>query len=213
MKTNTRKAIRWQQAGVIPAILSGLMAIGLMGGCSQDQYGPGATIPDDARVSKAPGVLGPGDVLSFVFSGAPEMNFAQKVRANGYVSLPMVGDVRASGKSLSSFQSELTRRYKPHLQDPNVLVALQEAAAAVYVSGAVLQPAKIPFDRPMTALEAVMEAGGFAPTANLRKVSVVRTEKGRHKRFDLDMTAVLSGAAGAFYLKPYDVVYVAERLW
>jgi polysaccharide export outer membrane protein len=201
------------QRRAIRASLLGAAAAVVATSCTQNQYGPGAAIPPEARVSQAPGVLGPGDVLAISYSGAPELNLVQKVRANGYVSLPMIGDVRASGKRVSGFQSELTGRYKPHLQDPNVLVALQQAAAAVYVSGEVNEPAKIPFDRPITALEAIMEAGGFAPTANLKKVSVVRTEKGAHKRYDLDMTAVLSGASSAFYLKPYDVVYVAQRTW
>ena len=191
----------------------GVLLIGLLGACAPTQYGPGVAIPAEARVSQAPGALGPGDVLSITYAAAPELNLVQKVRANGYVSLPMIGDVKASGRSIGSFQGYLKGRYKPHLQDPSVLVALQQAASAIYVSGEVVEPGKIPFDRPITALEAIMESGGFAPSANLKKVSVVRTHKGQHRRYDLDMTAVLSGASSAFYLKPFDVVYVAQRTW
>ena len=81
------------------------------------------------------------------------------------------------------------------------------------MSGAVLTPGKIPLDRPMTALDAIMESGGFAPTADPKKVSVVRTVKGSHQRYNLNMEDALTGRAPAFYLQPFDVIYVGQRMW
>ena len=93
------------------------------------------------------------------------------------------------------------------------MVTVVSAAASVYVSGEVRQPGKVPLDRPLSALEAVMECGGFLPTANPRKVSVVRTVKGTHRRYNLDLVAAMSGTAQAFYLQPYDVIHVGQRMW
>lgn len=196
--------------------LAGLTVLAtlLIQGCSNPiDDAVGAPIPAEAHKRQASGNLAPGDVITISYPGAPEMNLSQKIRPDGRLSLPMIGDVRAAGKSPTSFQSELQRRYQDNLQDPKVVVAILTAAAAVYVSGEVRAPAKISLDRPMTALEAIMEAGGFTPVADPRKVSVVRTVSSAHQRFNINMNDVMSGKAKAFYLQPYDVVYVGQRMW
>lgn len=171
-------------------------------------------IPAAASSSRPSGTLAPGDEISVTFTSAPELNTKQKIQPNGNVSLPTIGDVSASGKTINSLQSSLTSRYQPHLQDPTVVVSLESAAAGVYVSGEVLRPGKIPLDRPMTALEAVMEAGGFTPLANPKQVIVVRNEKGRNQRYVLNMNDALSGADSTpFYVRPYDVLYVRQSAW
>jgi polysaccharide export outer membrane protein len=176
--------------------------------------GPAMPIPAEAAASKPSGTLAPGDEITVVFSGAPELNTKQKIQANGKVSLPTIGDVSAAGRTITSFQSQLASMYQPHLQDPTVLVSLESAAAGVYVSGEVLRPGKIPLDRPMTALEAVMEAGGFTKFANPKQVIVVRNEGGKNQRYVLNMNDALSGAESRpFYVRPFDVLYVRQSAW
>jgi len=172
------------------------------------------SIPAEAAASRPSGTLAPGDEISVTFTGAPELTTRQKIQANGKVSLPTVGDVSASGKSVTSFQSQLTAMYQAHLQDPNVVVSLQSAAAGIYVSGEVLRPGKIPLDRPMTALEAVMEAGGFTKFANPKQVIVVRNERGKNQRYVLNMNDALNGMESRpFYVRPFDVLYVRQSVW
>jgi protein involved in polysaccharide export with SLBB domain len=68
-------------------------------------------------------------------------------------------------------------------------------------------------DHPITALEAVMEAGGFDYTkADLRGVQVIRREAGNTRNYTLNLKRVMEGKAGEpFYLKPSDIVYVPEK--
>lgn len=175
---------------------------------------PSAPIPAEAAASRPSGTLAPGDEIVVTFSSAPELNTKQKIQANGKVSLPTIGDVSASGRSITSFQSQLVSMYQPHLQDPNVVVSLVSASAGVYVSGEVMRPGKIPLDRPMTALEAVMEAGGFTKFANPKQVIVVRNEKGRNQRYVLNMNDALNGMdSRPFYVRPFDVLYVRQSAW
>lgn len=175
---------------------------------------PSVPVPDEAAASRPSGTLAAGDEITVTFSGAPELNTRQKIQANGKVSLPTIGDVSASGRSITSFQSQLTSMYQPHLQDPNVVVSLVAASAGVYVSGEVMRPGKIPLDRPMTALEAVMESGGFTKFANPKQVIVVRNEKGRNQRYVLNMNDALNGMdSRPFYVRPFDVLYVRQSAW
>lgn len=189
-------------------------SLALFGAVACQNMNPPAPIPAEAAAARPSGALAPGDVLILAFPGAPELNCRQKIQANGKVSLPTLGDVSASGRSITAFQSQLTSMYQPHLQDPTVVVSLESAAAGVYVSGEVLRPGKIPLDRPMTVLEAVMEAGGFTKFANPKQVIVVRNEKGKNQRYVLNMNDTLSGLESApFYVRPFDVIYVRQSAW
>ena len=76
-----------------------------------------------------------------------------------------------------------------------------------------LRPGKIMSDRPITALEAIMEAGGFDYTrANLKAVRVLRTQNDRTDHYTLNLKKVLQGEESEqFHLKPADIIYVPEK--
>ena len=170
-------------------------------GCADMNTPP--PVPAEARASKPSVTLAPGDEISVAFSSTPELNTRQKIQPNGKVSMPTIGDVSAAGKTITGLQEQLTTLYQPHLQDPTIVVSLANAAAGVYVSGEVLHAGKIPLDRPMTALEAVMEAGGFTKFANPNKVMVVRNQGGKNHQYVLNMNDTLSGRESTpFYVRP-----------
>jgi polysaccharide biosynthesis/export protein len=182
------------------------------GGCNPTT--PNYSIPASVSSAAPTSVLAVGDVIRLTYPGAPEFNQSIKIQADGKVGLPQIGNVTASGRTSSSLQSALTAMYRPHLNDPTVFVSLEQPAASVYVSGEVRSPGKVPLDRSITALEAVMEVGGFSPMANARKVYVIRNEGGRQRRYALNLASTLSGhESKAFYLRPYDVVYVERSNW
>jgi polysaccharide biosynthesis/export protein len=171
-------------------------------------------IPAKAYSTSPSGTLAVGDTIRVTYPGATEFNQSLKIQADGKIGLPMVGNVTASGRSASSLQSSLTAMYEPHLNDPTVFVSLEKPAAAVYVVGEVGAPGKVLLDRKMTALEAVMEVGGFSKLANPKKVYVIRTEGGNQKRYVLNLDNPLSGYdSQPFYLRPYDMVYVERSNW
>jgi polysaccharide biosynthesis/export protein len=154
-----------------------------------------------------------GDVVKISFPGAPELNQTQKIGTDGTLSLPLIGEVSAAGKSPSDLQRELATLYKPQLQDNEVLVSLESRAVPVVVSGAVQKPGKIVFERPATVLEAIMEAGGFTPEADLKRVSVIRIVKGEHRTVVFDLRPVIRGLpTPATYVSGGDVIYVPEKL-
>jgi protein involved in polysaccharide export with SLBB domain len=117
--------------------------------------------------NRTPNYLVAGDTVRISFPAAPELNQSQKIGSDGTLSLPLVGEVAAAGKTVGQLQEELARLYKSQLQDNEVNVALDTRAVPVVVSGAVQKPGKILFERPATVLEAIMEAGGFTPKASL----------------------------------------------
>jgi polysaccharide biosynthesis/export protein len=176
-------------------------------GCQSPQKNP------TTLTSRTPSYLVAGDIVRISFPAAPELNQTQKIGSDGLLSLPLIGEVNASGKTVGQLQEELARLYKPQLQDNEVLVTLDTRAVPVVVSGAVQKPGKILFERPATVLEAIMEAGGFTPEADLKKVSLIRIVKGEHQTQLVDLRAVLKGQPiPAIYCSGGDVIYVPEKL-
>jgi polysaccharide export outer membrane protein len=171
-----------------------------------------ASLP--AQPAPAPGILATGDVIKLTNPGNPEYSQIQKIRPDGKISLPMIGEVDAAGKRIGALQDELATLYKGKLKTPEIVVTLDSSTVPVYITGAVGRPGKIVLDRPMSVLEGIMEAGGFSPIANQKQVVLVRIEKGQHRSYVLDLSAALRGeTSNVIYLRPYDVIYVKENLF
>jgi protein involved in polysaccharide export with SLBB domain len=159
-------------------------------------------------------VLREGDTVRITFPGTANLDTApQPIRRDGNIALPLIGEVRAVGMTPTDLEKELVKRYSSQLVSKEVTVTVVSSAYTVYVTGAVLRPGKISSDHPISALEAIMEAGGFYyTTANLKAVTVIRHEGGAAKNYKLNLKSVLKGEKSEpFYLKPSDIVYVPER--
>ena len=154
-----------------------------------------------------------GDAVSITFQYSTNYNVIQKIPLDGLLNLEGVGPVKAAGKTAIELQTELATRYRPQVKDDVITVKLLTAATSIYVSGAVFHPGRIPLERPLTPLEAIMEAGGFDPNrAQLAKVVVLRLEGGRQKTFRLNLKHLFQGADDTpFYLKPFDIVHVPTK--
>ena len=180
------------------------------GGCGTGSNGP---LPNQPMADTAVR-LSPGDVIRLSFPGSPDLNQAQKIRTDGKVSLPLIGEVTASGKTLPEFQNELIRLYKTQLRNSEVLVTLESGTANVVVSGYVNKPGTFSFDRPTTVFQAVMQAGGVSEYGNLGKVHLVRTVNGVQHTEVLNLKSAVGGATTQVrYVKDGDVIYVAQRLF
>jgi polysaccharide export outer membrane protein len=155
-----------------------------------------------------------GDILKVTFPGSPSLNTVVTIRKDGIIQLPLVGEVKAAGETPAGLDQKLVELYAPQLTTKEVSVEVQSAAYPIYVTGAVLRPGKIMTDHSMTALEAVMEAGGFNyELADTKHVVVIREEAGGTKNYILDLKAVMDGKTGAqFYLKPSDIIRVKEKI-
>src|SRR5262249_29795347 len=94
-------------------------------------------------------VLREGDTIRILFPGAPNLNVVQPIRRDGKISLSLVGEVQAAGKTPKVLEKELVELYGPQLQDKEVTVSLESSVFPVYITGAVLRPGTILSDRPL----------------------------------------------------------------
>ena len=162
-----------------------------------------------------PLLINAGDVLEIRFAYATQFNESQAVRFDGKLDLPMIGEVQAEGKSLTQLRQELQVAYAGQLNYPELTVIMRsQANSQVYVGGEVRSPGLIRVRNRMTALEAVMRAGGFDPkTAAMSSIIVVRHKGDERYGCKVDLTADLDGKAGkVFWLQPGDIIWVPRTV-
>jgi protein involved in polysaccharide export with SLBB domain len=154
-----------------------------------------------------------GDVVSITFRYSTNFNTLQRIGLDGTLNLDVAGQVKAVGKTVLQLQGELTTLYQSEAKGDPITIKVVNPEAVVYVVGEVTRPGKIPIERPLTALEAIMEAGGYDPLqANLAGVSVLRVEKGRQRTYAINVKRVIDGKDDTvFYLKPFDIVRVPAK--
>ncbi len=195
-------------------LITGALIIALstaLGGCQTTTTGPTAS---DQRADI---VLREGDVISVSFPGTPHSlsTATQTIRIDGKVTLPIIGEVTAAGLTPTELQNQLLALYDKQLVSKEVVVTVVSSSFTVYVDGSVNHPGKIVSDHPMTALEAVMEAGGFNYTmADMKNVEIIRHKAGTkdYTYYTLNLKLILDGQeSDLFYLAPGDVVHVPEK--
>src|SRR5262249_33188893 len=146
------------------------------------------------QAHSTPIILREGDVVKITFPGSPNLDTTQPIRRDGKLNLPLIGEMVAAGMSPSDLQTNLVTAYASQLSSKEVIVQVQSSSFPVYVTGQVLKPGKILSDHPITALDAVMEAGGpNYDTADLKKVKIDRNVDGVMQHYTIDLKALLVG--------------------
>ena len=207
LNTPTPRTARMAR-GVLPALWFALLIL-LLPGCQSTP----TVAPTDPR-PYITAVLREGDSIKIAFPGAPNLDTTQQVRRDGKITLSLGGEIVAAGKTPADIEKEILKLYGDQLAVKQVVVTVTSSSYPVYVSGAVLRPGKILADRPMTVLEAIMEAGGFDQAkADLKKVKVLREFEGQTVSYTVDMSKVIKGVPGTkpFYLKPSDKIHVPQK--
>ncbi len=156
-----------------------------------------------------------GNIVAISFPGSPNLNTSQTIRSDGKIELQLVGELTAAGKTPTELEKDILDRYASQLVLKQVTVVVQSSAYPVFVTGSVMHPGRVMVDRPILVLEAIMEAGGFDNTkANMRRVVVLRHEEGQLKHYTLDLKRVLEAKSQQlFYLRPFDIVYIPEKVF
>lgn len=121
--------------------------------------------------------LGPGDVLEVSVWGFPDLTRTVAVRPDGRVSLPLVGEVEAAGRTADELQRELSRRYAAYVKNPQVAVIVREfRRVRVSVLGQVGRPGTFELLPPVRVLDALSSAGGLLESADRKAARLIRAD-------------------------------------
>jgi polysaccharide export outer membrane protein len=155
-----------------------------------------------------------------------DLSAVSRVDAKGTVNLPLVGEIRVRGMTVSEAERTIETAYKDgrYLREPEVTVAVDEyAPREVSIQGQVKNPGRfpLPIESSMSVLDLVTKAGGFTDTAQGTAVRITRIlPDGSTRVITLDVESLIRGKSSAktngennaLILEPDDIVYVPERI-
>jgi protein involved in polysaccharide export with SLBB domain len=157
----------------------------------------------------------PGDTLRLSFFYEPELNQEVLVRPDGRISLLLVDDVVAAGRTPEELDEELTEAYGATFTRPEVTVAVQRIAEArIFIGGEVRVPSMMELKGRMTALQAIMRAGGFERTAKVKEVLLVRKSTAGEReiyRLNLRESMNMESSLDDVYLQAADLLIVPPK--
>ena len=149
--------------------------------------------------------LGPGDKLRVEVYREAQLSQSLQVRPDGRITLPLIGDIAATGKTPGELRESITTSLKQYVTNPVVTVIVQEAIAAqVYVIGEVSQAGTQVMQGPLTVLQALAQAGGLKEFAKKSDVHILRGTQ----KIPFNYKDAVNGRIPPLYLQPGDTIVV-----
>lgn len=156
--------------------------------------------------------LAPGDKLRIEVYKDPQLSQSLQIRPDGKVTLPLVGDIAASGLTSLELRDRVASQLKEYVTNPVVTVIVVETTPVlVYVMGEVTTPGSIAMKGQMTVLQALAMAGGFREFANTKKIRILRKPANGSKAVEtikFDYNAAVRGEQPPVFLSPGDMIVV-----
>ena len=161
-------------------------------------------------------IIGPEDVLEITVWRNVDLSKVVTVRPDGKVSLPLIGDVEAVGRSAGQLAELIAARLKEYKENPQVSIVVQQVNSyAIYVMGEITRPGKFPLKSKTTLLQAITLAGGFTPNAARNKLVVFRFgDKGQKDikiKASYDDIILRDSSLQNIELKPGDTIVVPSE--
>ena len=156
------------------------------------------------RGAGGPYMLGPGDKLRIKFYDDPNMTGDYEVNSGGFVSVPLVGQVKASGLTTTQLESTIAARMKGKIaNDPKINIEIANYAP-FYIYGEVKKAGVYPFQPGLTVADAIATAGGLTYRANENKIYVQHAGSGTQQTVTLEVPV---------RIYPGDNIRVSERFF
>lgn len=164
--------------------------------------------------------IGVDDQLQVSVWRNDDISVSVPVRPDGMISVPLIGDVQAGGRTPAQVAGTVEEKLKRYIREPQVTVIVTELRSheflnRVRVTGAVEDPITLPYRQGMTILDLVLEAGGVTEFAAPNHARLYRRTADGTQVMDIKLDRILSRGelATNHYLMPGDIVTVPERLF
>ncbi len=197
---------------------TGLVAQGASGTPAEPAESPAASQPTqnaEPAATKAHDdsfVIGNDDVLAINVWKEPDVSRSIPVRSDGKISLPLVGEVQATGSTPLKLEQEIAARLKNYIAEPAVTVIVQQINSQKFnILGMVNHPGSFPISNSATVLDAIALAGGFRDFAKQKSIYVLRQNAdGTETKLPFNYKDVVKGhnPAQNIKLQPRDTIVV-----
>jgi polysaccharide biosynthesis/export protein len=186
---------------------------------SNGQSDPSAAAPAAQSDAPAPGarsdtsyVIGADDVLTINVWKEPELSHSVPVRSDGKISMPLVGELQAAGRTPFQLEENITAELRRYITEPQVTVIVQQTNSLKFnILGQVTKPGSYPLTGGTTIVDAVAAAGGFRDFAKKKGIYILRQDgNGNETRIPFNYDQYIKGknTAQNIKLKPHDTIIV-----
>lgn len=161
-------------------------------------------------------LIGPGDALEITVWRQPELSTSVVVRPDGRISIPLVEDLVATGKSPMDLADEIEATLAQYLQDPLVLVTvgsgLGDLSQQIRVIGEAAEPAAIAYRSRMTALDALIAVGGLSRQADGNAAVILRRTELGYQEVPVRLADLMrdGDSTANVLLSPGDIIVIPE---
>lgn len=154
--------------------------------------------------------IGREDVLEIAVWHEPELSRVMPVRPDGFIALPLVGEIEAAGKTPLQLRQELAKAFSPYVKDASVAVLIREINGPRFsVMGEVVHAGTFPLRGAVSVTQALATAGGLGEFAGSEVVWIRQKTNGKTERVKLAVKDLVQGETeGALWLSAGDVLYV-----
>lgn len=163
----------------------------------------------EANATAADYRLVPGDKLRIEVYKDPQISQTLQIRPDGKITVPLVGDVAAAGRTPVALRDSITTSLKEYITNPVVTVIVVEfEPQSVSVMGEVERPGPVPIKGKLSVLEALAVAGGFKDFANTKNITIRRPTASGVQIIRFNYRDAVKGEGKPLYLQPGDLVIV-----
>lgn len=194
----------------IVLIIVALMSLAVFGQTGESAAAAKTDEPKSVAVDSSY-TIGPEDVINVAVWKEPDFSGTVPVRPDGKISLALIGDVQAAGKTPEQLTSDLTGLLKKYIAEPRVTVTVTAInSRKVYLLGEVNRPGPVIMTPSMTVLQAIAAAGGPTAYANTKKMYVLRKDGANQTKLAFNYKEAIKGNVPEqnIVLKPGDTIVV-----
>jgi polysaccharide biosynthesis/export protein len=201
-----------QLAAVLLIVFACSLVVAGQSTLASNETAPGGSKPSMKNAVTDDFLIGNEDVLSVNVWKEPEISRAVAVRSDGKISLPLIGEVVAAGKTPMQLQTEITSNLRPYIAEPSVTVIVQEIKSKRFnILGHVQHAGAFPLNPPLTVLDAIALAGGLREFAKPKSIYILRADaNGAVVRLPFNYKDVVKGihTEQNIELQPHDTIMV-----
>jgi polysaccharide export outer membrane protein len=166
-------------------------------------------VPPIIRAQEASYSIGASDLLEISVWGEQNLTRQVTVRNDGFISLPLAGDILAAGKTPPQLKKDIETILTKYIKDPRcAVIVIEPRSKRFYIQGQVTRPGQYTLDQDLYLTQVIPLAGGFTEWADQGDIVILRIEGDKKTRLYVDYKKILKGKVEDILIKPGDTIIV-----
>jgi len=200
-------------------IFNCLFILSFIAGCSSTPNVDTAAITANSTTGTSEYVIGPGDTLQVYVWRNPDISVTVPVRPDGYISTPLVEDIKAINKTPSQLARDIEKRLSKYIRDPVVTVIVTNFVGTynkqIRVIGEAAKPQALPYRENMTLLDVMIAVGGLTDFAAGNSAKLIRKQNGKTTQINVRLKDLLQDGdiSANKRVLPGDILLIPQSLF